>query len=343
MAIRFKSERKNLEVLTPDGRSTSYEVEYRWDPLTSRLAVLCPHLKEKWIDLYGRRDEAWLQQMVEDSRVNCPFCPPTIDAVAARFSPRQLDEELLRIDRVYLFPNLFPRTDFEAVITSPNLHYLKLNEFSTELLSTFLTGARECIARAVQKNANLLYPVIGCNYLPSAGASLIHFHMQLSIQEFPYEYLARLINSTTRYELLEHTNFWLDLMKYNESREIERTNKLYWYTPFAPAGFCEVDAVIERPHLLSLTTEDIHELARGLSSILRYYHDRGFAAFNFILYSDRLDSEKSRLFSGLQIRARPSPRPTYLSIDTWYMPLLLQQAVVIERPEELARDLRTYF
>ncbi|RZN37047.1 MAG: hypothetical protein EFT35_07130 [Methanophagales archaeon ANME-1-THS] len=343
MSIAFKSEHKTVEVRTAEGRPMSYELEYRWDPLTSRLAVLCPHLKEKWTELYSLRDEEWLQDMVEASRAHCRFCRPTIDTVAARFSPHQLDDELLRLDGVYVFANLFPRTDFEAVITSPDNHYLKLNEFTADLLSTFLTAAGECIKRAVRKSDKLLYPVIGCNYLHSAGASLIHFHMQLSIQEYPFEYLRRLIDSSTRYELAEHTNFWVDLMHGNKSREIKRTNNLYWYTPFAPTGFCEVDALITRPHLLSFTAEDIHDLAEGLSTILRYYHDHGFAAFNFILYSDRLDSEHGTLLSGLQILARPNPRPNYLSIDTWYMPFLLQQAIVLERPEELARDLRTYF
>ena len=343
MPIAFKSERKTVEVLTAEGRPMSYELEYRWDPLTSRLAVICPHLKEKWTEFYSLRDEEWLQRMVEASRANCRFCRPTIDTIAARFSPQQLDDEMLRVDGVYVFPNLFPRTDFEAVITSPDIHYLNLNEFNTDLLCTFLTAALECIKRAVRKNAKLLYPVIGCNYLPPAGASLIHLHMQLSIQAFPYEYLRRLIDSSTRYELAEHTNFWIDLMHCNKSREIKRTNNIHWYTPFAPTGFCEVGALITRPQLLKFTVEDIHDLAEGLSTILRYYYDHGFAAFNFILYSDRLDSEHSPLLSGLQILARPNPRPNYLSIDTWYMPFLLQQAIVLERPEELARDLRTYF
>jgi galactose-1-phosphate uridylyltransferase len=281
--------------------------------------------------------------MVEASRADCPFCRPTIDTRAAKFSPQQLDDEMLTVGGVYVFPNLFPRADFEAVITSPDIHYLNLNEFNTDLLCTFLTAACECIKEASRKNDKLLYPVIGCNYLPPAGASLIHFHMQLSIQEFPYEHLRTLIDSSMRYEIAEHTNFWVDLMNHNKSREIKRTNNSYWYTPFAPTGFCEVRAIITRPHLLRFTTEDIHELAEGLSTILRYYHDHGFAAFNFIIYSDRVDSENSRLYSGLQILARPNPRPNYLSIDTWYMPFLLQQAVVLERPEELARDLRTYF
>ena len=345
MPLKFKSEIKTAEVLTPTGRPMSYELEYRWDPLTSRVSVICPHLKEKWTEFYSIRDEDWLTTLVEASKEKerCPFCRPTIDEVAAKFAHHQLDAEMLTVDEVYVFPNLYPRTDFEAVITSPDIHYLNLDEFDTALLCNFLTAARECIKRAYRKNNKLLYPVIGCNYLPPAGASLIHFHMQLSIQEFPFEYLRTLIDASAQYETREHTNFWRDLMNVNKSREITRKNNIYWYTPFAPTGFSEVRAIITRPTFLTFTTMDVRNLAEGLSAVLRFYHDHGFAAFNFIIYSGRLGSGNNGFLSGLQILARPNPRSNYISIDTWYMPLLLGQSIVLEKPEELARDLRRYF
>ena len=343
MPIEFKSERKKTEVLAGDGRPMRYELEYRWDPLTFQASVICPHLEAKWRELYSSRDEDWLRTMVDASKENCIFCRPTIDAVAAKFAPQQLEEELLTFGDIYVFPNLYPRTDFEAVITSPDVHYLNLGEFDAGLLYRFLNAALECIKKAYRKNEKLLHPVIGCNYLPPSGASLIHYHMQLSMQEYPFELVKTLIGSSMLYEAREHSNFWLDLMEENRAREIERKNNLYWYTPFAPTGFCEVRAAITRPNFLRFTTDDVRDLAEGLSAVLRYYNDHGFAAFNFILYSGSLDSENTSFLPGLQIIARPNPRPNYLSIDSWFMPLMLRQSIVLERPEELARAIRTYF
>ncbi len=343
MPIEFKRGLKTVEVLTPEGTPLSYELEYRWDPLTARVSVICPHLKEKWTDFYSVRDEEWLQKIVAHSKDNCPFCRPTIDAIAAKFPPEQIEDKLLRYDDVYVFPNLFPRTDFEAVITSPDFHYLNLDEFTPELLYKFLNAALECIKKAYKKNDKLLYPIIGGNYLPPAGASLVHYHMQLSMQEYPFEHLRALIESSAQYARTEHSNFWLDLMQGNKSREIARKDNLYWYTPFAPTGFCEVRAIVSRPNFLAVTTEDVSGLAEGLSAILTYYYDHGFAAFNFIIYSGRLDSGNNGFPPGLQILARPNPRPNYLSIDSWYMPLMLEQTVVLERPEALAREMRDYF
>jgi UDPglucose--hexose-1-phosphate uridylyltransferase len=343
MPIEFKRETKPVEVLTSDETPVSYELEYRWDPLTSRVSVICPHLRKKWTEFYGIRDEKWLKTLVEESKGNCPFCHPLIDQIAAKFSPDQLDEQSITVNGVRVFPNLYPRTDFEAVITAPDVHYLTLDEFTPDLLYNFLTAALACIKKAYQKNNKLLYPVIGGNYLPSAGASLVHYHMQLSMQEYPFESVRTLIEASAQYQKTKRSNFWVDLMHVNTDREIVRKNDIYWYAPFAPTGFCEVRASVNKSNFLDFTTDDVRDIAEGLSALLRFYDDHGFAAFNFILYSGKLETGNDGFLSGLQIVARPNPRSNYLSIDSWYMPLLLQQTVVLERPEELARDLRKYF
>ncbi|MBN1455462.1 MAG: hypothetical protein JW945_04345 [Methanomicrobia archaeon] len=343
MAITFRRECKTVEVQAADGTTMRYELEYRWDPLTARLSVLCPHLREKWTEIYRVRDESWLAELIAASTTNCPFCRPLIDQVAAKFAPDQLDEETIRVDDVRVFPNLFPRTDFEAVITSPEVHHLPLNECQPALLSRFLQAALDCIKKAHNKNAQLRYPVIGGNYLPPAGASLIHYHMQLSMQQYPFEAVRELIEASEQYAKQESGNFWVDLMAVNQDREIVRSGDVYWYAPFAPSGFCEVRAIVTKPSFRTFTAEDVKSLANGLAAVLQYYGDHGFAAFNFILYSGRMVSGNAGFLSGLQILARPNPRPNYLNIDSWYMPLLLRQAIVLERPEELARALRDYF
>lgn len=342
MPVEFKSEFKTVEVMTSDGKPITYELEYRWDPLTLRVSVICSHLGEKWRQFYSVRDEDWLNKIVGDSRKGCPFCRPTIDQIAAKFSPRQLVEEILKFDGIYVFPNLYPRTDLEAVVTSPDIHYLGLSDFNTDLVHRFLQAAFECIKKAYRKNDKLNYPVIGCNYLPPAGASLMHFHKQISMQSFPFDHVRALMESSARYKGAAQANFWFDLMDANPDREIRRKNNIYWYTPFAPAGFCEVRAIIKKPHFLQFTAEDIGDLADGISGVLRYYGEHGFTAFNYVIYSGCLDREEDGFLSGVQIVARPNPRPNYVSIDSWYMQLLLGQTIVLEKPEDLAKDMRSY-
>ncbi len=341
--MEFKADTKKLEVLTSSGEPVSYEIEYRWDPLTARVSVICPHLKDKWVGFYTIDDEDWLSKAVEASKEKCLFCRPLIDQIAARFPHQQMAEEIMRFRDIYVFPNLYPRTAFEAVVTSPEVHALNLSQLDKNLVHEFLKASIECIKKACQKDDKLLYPAIGCNYLPPAGASLMHFHLQISIQEFPFDHLKTLIDSCGRYTGTEGRNFWLDLIKNNKEREIKQKNDLYWYAPFAPVGFSEVRAIINRPTILEFTAQDVKDLADGLSNILKYYNDRGFAAFNYVIYSGRLHPENKGFRSGLQVVARPNPRPNYTSIDSWYMPFMLGQTIVLDKPEDLAREVRTYF
>lgn len=343
MGIEFRKEQKNIEVLTNQRGVLKFTIEYRWDPLTSRVSVLCPHLKEKWTEFYGIKDDNCLKSIIEESKEKCPFCPPVIDNISAKFSKRQIEEEIIKEEGVYVFANLFPRTSFEAVITAPDVHYLNLNEFEKFLLNKFFKASLLCIKKAYSKNNSLLFPVIGCNYLPTAGASLVHFHMQISMQEIPFESLRLQMNSARQYEDENGTNFWQDFVKVNKEREIMQNDNIYWYTPFAPVGFCEVRAIMNKDNFLDFTEEDTKEISSGISNILKYYNNCGFSAFNLCVFSNSLDKQNKNFVSGIQIVARPNPRPVYLNIDSWYMPYMLGQAIILESPENLGKKLKKYF
>ena len=342
VTIEFKREPITVEVLDTSGKSVEHRLERRFDPLTSRSSLICPNLREKFVVFYGNRDDRWLDEMAKKSEVGCPFCSPTIEKVIPRFREEQVQEGVLKFEDVYVFPNLFPRTDFEAVVTSPKIHYLGLDQFTKERLYNYLTAAFECVRRVFSQNNSLAYPVVGTNYLPPAGASLIHFHQQIAMQHVPFNRIKSLIELSTGYAKAENSNFWRDLMATNDERKIKQEGSIYWYVPFAPTGFCEVRAITNVANFLQFEAQDLRNLAGGLSSVLRYYHCRGFDSFNCIIYSGSL--EKANGFrAGLSIVARPNAKPNYLSIDSWFMPLMLGETVVPERPEDLVAGIREYF
>jgi len=340
--IKFKSEPITVEVLDNAGKSLEYRLERRLDPLTSRSSLICPNLKDKWTEIYGNRDDRWLKEIANKSKCGCPFCSPTIDKAITKFPQNQIQEGVLKFEDVYVFPNLFPRTEFEAVVTSPEIHYLSLDQFTQERLYNFLTAAFECVRRVHNLNNTLAYPVVGTNYLPPAGASLIHFHQQIAMQHIPFNRVRSLIELSTEYAETENSNFWQDLVIVNDERKIKQVGNIYWYVPFAPTGFCEVRAIVNLCNFLQFEAKDVRGLAVGLSNVLRYYHYRGFDSFNCIIYSDSLGTTNS-FRAGLSIVARPNARPNYLSIDSWFMPLMLEETVVPERPEDLVSEIREYF
>jgi UDPglucose--hexose-1-phosphate uridylyltransferase len=342
MVIEFKSEPITVEVLDPTGKSLEYRLERRLDPLTSRSSLICPNLRDKWIELYGNRDDRWLEEIANKSKRGCPFCSPAIEKTMAKFPRDQVQEGVLTFEDVYVFPNLFPRTEFEAVVTSPEIHYLSLDQFTKERLYKFLTAALECIRRVHSLNNSLAYPVVGTNYLPPAGASLIHFHQQVAMQHVPFNRIRGLIELSTEYVKAENSNFWQDLITVNDERKIKQVGNVYWHVPFAPTGFCEVRAIVNVFNFLQFEAKYVRSLAEGLSNVLRYYHYRGFDSFNCIIYSGSLDMENS-FRAGVSVVARPNAQPNYLSIDSWFMPLMLGETVVPERPEDLVSEIREYF
>jgi len=342
MAIQFKSEPIVVEVLDPSGKSIKHILERRFDPLTSRSSLICSNLREKWTNFYGHRDEQWLNKISNESKSGCPFCSPTIDKVIPRFPRDRVPEGVLSFEDVYIFPNLFPRTEFEAVVTSPKIHFLSLNEFSEDLLRNMLTAAFECVRRAHSSNNALAYSVVGTNYLPPAGASLIHFHQQIAMQHVPFNRIKNLMECTARYAEAENSDFWQDFMAVNDERKIKELGNIYWYVPFAPSGSCEVQAILNACNFLQFEIEDVKNIATGLSNVLRYYHDRGFDSFNCIIYSGNLEKQDG-FHAGVSIVARPNVRPNYSSLDSWFMPFMLGETVVSEQPEELASEIRRYF
>jgi UDPglucose--hexose-1-phosphate uridylyltransferase len=340
--IEFKREPITVEVLDANGKSVEHRLERRFDPLTSRSSLICPNLREKFVAFYGNRDDRWLDEIAKKSEVGCPFCSPTIERSIPKFRREQVQEGVLRFQDIYVFPNLFPRTEFEAVVTSPKIHYLNLNQFTGEQLYDYLTAAFRCVRSVFSQNKALAYPVVGTNYLPPAGASLIHFHQQIAMQRVPFNRIRDLIESSTRYAEAENSSFWQDLMAINGERKIKQMGNIYWYIPFAPTGFCEVRAIANAANFLQFQAEDIRDLAGGLSNVLRYYHHRGFDSFNCVVYSGSL-GKANGFRAGLSIVARPNAQPNYLSIDSWFMPLMLRETVVPERPEDLVAGLREYF
>jgi hypothetical protein len=95
-------------------------------------------------------------------------------------------------------------------------------------------------------------------------------------------------------------------------------------------------------NFLQFEAEDIRNLAAGLSNVLRYYHYRGFDSFNCIIYSGSLE-EANGFRAGLSIVARPNTQPNYVSIDSWFVPLMLGETIVPEWPEDLAAGIREHF
>jgi UDPglucose--hexose-1-phosphate uridylyltransferase len=335
--MEYESFNRQATIITSEGEVT-HTIEHRKDPLTGRITSICPDLKEKWSSFVGETDRELVNTLAEESAGWCPFCQ-SIETVTPEvpFAP----EGRWHIKDVWVFPNLFPRTAFEAVVTSSENHFLWLDEFTSQWIENHLVAGITCI-HDVFKAGNLPYAVIGWNFLPPGGASLVHPHMQVSMRDIQFNYAALIEEKSREYYNKYNSVYWEDCIQ--KERHIKTTGRITWMTPYAPDGFNEIWGVINNvSNFMELTPEDITDMATGISNTMKFYADRGCSAFNMLIYSGKLSKHENHFFMGIKLISRSNVRSTYLNIDSWYMPRLLWEEIVAESPEELAEAARKYF
>jgi galactose-1-phosphate uridylyltransferase len=336
--MKYESYERQATLISADGEVT-HTVIHRRDPLTGRISSICPGLKEKWSSFVGETDRQLIEKLAEDSASWCPFCQ-SIEKVTPQVS--YAPEGRWHINNVWVFPNLFPRTAFEAVVTSPDNHFLWPGEFTEEFVYNHLKAGVQCITDVYAANPALLYGVVGWNYLPPAGASLVHPHMQVSMRDIQFNYPAFIEEKSKTYYEEHNINFWEDIIQ--EERHITSLGNTEWVTPYAPTGFNEIWGIVRnKTNFTELEDADIYNLAKGISNVLHFYADRGCSAFNMLIHSGALNNHSDYFWLGVKLISRSNVQSLYLNIDSWYMPKLLWEEIVAESPEELAEAAKKYF
>jgi UDPglucose--hexose-1-phosphate uridylyltransferase len=336
--MEYESFTRQATLITDQGK-VIHTVEHRKDPLTGKISTICPDLKEKWSSFVGETDMELIKDLATKSASWCPFCK-SIEEITPEVD--YIPEGRWHLNGVWVFPNLFPRTAFEAVVTSNENHFLWLDQFNEEFVYNHLKAGITCILDVYRADPTLKYAVIGWNYLPPAGASLIHPHMQVSMRDIQFNYPAFLQEKSRDYYEETGSNYWKDCIR--EERHIKTLGRTEWITPYAPTGFNEVRALVKDvSNFAELEDTDIRDLAAGISNSLRFYADRGCSAFNMLIYSGDLSQQSEWFWLGLNLITRSNVRTLYLNIDSWYMPKMLGEDIVAEYPEELAQALRAYF
>ncbi len=321
-------------------------VEYRRDPITGRICTILIGLAEK-LKLFGETDRDLIKRIAEQTKKTCPFCPETIEKLTPVFPKQYFPQGRIRTGESVLFPNLFPRSEFEAVVVLSRRHYLKLDEFNTDLLTNAFKSCLVFIDRIKEMNLPEKYATIGCNNLFPAGASSMHPHIQVSVRSMPFYINEILIDESKKYFKLNGSNFWDELIqveKKSGERYIGSVGNTEWIVPFAPMGRNDVMGVIKhRSNLTEFSEEDLMNLGEGLSRILKYYERKGLSSFNFVIHSGPIHEELEYFWSSLRIMSRANLREVYLSTDSWYGTSLLFEGISSEFPEKQAEEIRAFF
>jgi UDPglucose--hexose-1-phosphate uridylyltransferase len=336
-------EEQDLEARVPDlaagGGWTGVRLRWRKDPLTGASARILTGVK---LQPPGRPDLAELTA----NPAFCPFDAEHLETATFPFPPELTAEGRIRQGRAVVVPNVLAYATHSAVgIYDPGQHFLDLDELTPSLVGDAL-AAMVRHARAVRRlDPAALWSSINANYLPPAGASLVHPHLQ-SAHDGCGLTGQRLLAERSRAWLERHrSSYWAALVDQEAGgpRWVGHIGRSGWLTPFAPTGFHEAWGVVSgAADITELTEDDSQALGQGLSQILAAYRDWNLASFNFAVIGGGPQAHEHGYQVVLKVVSRSNPEPSYRS-DATYFERLYGEAMIDLSPEEVADGLRPRF
>ena len=343
--MEFRKEIRSTEILSPlvQFESEVQAIEYREDSLTGsqcRINVARAG-RVRQVQQIG----VGVREVIERTVSDCSFCPHNISQRTPKFPPVLVPEGRIKRGECLLFPNLYPFAEYHAVATLTERHFLDLDEFTTEMLVDNLVASKDFIALVQQKDEKAVYPMWIWNHLPSSGASIIHPHIQITVDRTPTPELRKLIGKSEEYWQERRRNYWQELIEVERGigdRYIGENDSVAVIASFAPRGNNEVQVIFKGPVSLSdLDERQISDFSSVIVKILYSYKGMGVNSFNVITYSAPLMEHADYFWMSARIISRPVFQSFY-TCDAGYR--RFYDVWVIETlPEEVAREMRTTF
>lgn len=331
LSATFHDPRNNFEITT-----TCCEIRY--DPLTGRLSRIFP---SKTLKL-SRYD--WNPAVDHSRRQACPFCPENLERSTPRFTGDFVPGGRIRLGRAVVVPNLSAYESYNGVVVMSPDHYLGMGEITSGALGESLAAGLEFLARASAADPdNARYGSVNWNYMPLAGGSLVHPHLQVVAGRKPSTYAGLLIGKSAAYRRKNGSVFWSDLLEAEEGgpRFLGRTGRVAWLATFAPLGLGDVTAVIPgKAAPGDLGEGDVRDVASGMLKVIGYYDSVNIPAFNSALYLAR--REDRGFWATLRMVGRFTIHPLGGS-DISYIQYLLGDPWTFRLPEEMAAELKKNF
>jgi UDPglucose--hexose-1-phosphate uridylyltransferase len=319
---------------------TTAPVEIRFDPLTGRTCRIVHYSPERII----RPDLTALEKRSRE--LTCPFCPPLFERITPRFPPDLFPEGVIRQGKAVAFPNIDPYDIYGVVVVVSDEHYITLDKFDIETVLNALTAAQRYIRTVCSVDTGVKYGFIAWNYMPPAGGSLVHPHLQCNAGYYPTVYQRQILEASERYFAEKGTNYWSDLAAQERrtgERWVGKTGGVEWLTGFVPRGrLSDIIAVFPgKASITELTENDLRDFAAGLLKVFGYINELRLISFNMSTYSG---FAKDRFWA----HARITPRGLLLyspieTSDQFYYQTLQDENICILPPEVAAERLRKFF
>ena len=297
------------EVVTSRGT-----LQYRTEHLTGLRCRISPDRLKRQIDQSFN---------LPSNTDGCPFCRDAVMTVTPTFPD---GNRIIRGESI-TFPNLFPFGEGHVVTVMTREHTVV--NFSRQQVVDALLSQIEALSRTDG------YASINWNFLPSAGASLVHPHMQGLSDSCPTRIADMYITASDKYRKKQGRNYW-DVVREQE-RFSERYlfgDEILWSAHAVPVGEREVRGILPISKLDEMENyADL--LARGILEITSLYRELGTFAFNMSVFFDKGgDDHGFRAFCSIISRINPNPSSTS---DSAFMERLHLEPVIMTLPEDLGK------
>jgi len=344
--IIFEKTVKYSRILNPlkNFEEDTVTFEYRTDPLTRRNTTVIKGMAN-YVSRFSISDKEILNSLIEKTRMNCPFCPESVKNKTPMFTQDFLAEGRIFVGDAIVIPNLLGHAERSILVVLSKQHFLKLKDFTPKLIFEGFKGGLAYLKRLSEVEPSIRFPVFIFNYLPPAGSSIFHPHMQVLVRDRPFFLVKLLLEKSKAYSGRNKSNYWSDLT--SKEKESERylfeMNGVEWLVPFAPLrGLNEVQAIVRsKPNLLELNDKEWLGLSEGISKILQFYHREGYVSFNIILVSGPMNEYLDYFDVNLRMISRPGIQALSFT-DAWALPYLLWDGEAVEEPELLAERIRAF-
>ena len=287
-------------------------LQYREENLTGPRCRISPERLKRHIDQTFR---------VPEGSGTCPFCRENIFSITPTFAD---GNRILKGESV-TFPNMFPFAEWHTVTVITRDH--SVPAFTRQHIADALMAQTESLLRFDG------YPSINWNFLPSAGASIVHPHMQGIADQRPTWMTERYLSACEEYHKKHGNRYW------DAVQEQERSSDRYlfgdeilWSAHAVPVGEREVRGILPIASLIEMDPY-IDLLARGILEVLSFYRALGTYAFNMSVFFDKAGKDNGfRAFCSLVSRINPNPASMS---DSAFMERLHFEPVIMTLPEDM--------
>lgn len=295
------------EVVTPRGT-----IQYREERYTGFRCRISPDRRKRQID------QTPFTFPEPDA---CPFCPEQVLTVTPTFS----NGRRIHYGESVTFPNMFPFGEGHVVTVITKDH--SVETFSRQQLVDEFHGVTESLLPVGG------YASINWNYLPSAGASVLHPHLQGLSDKRPTFVLERYLTACREYQNRHGKGYW-DTVK-EEERISDRYlfgDEIVWSAHAVPLGEREVRAILP-VSTLDEFGEYIDLLSQGILEIQTLFRKMGTHAFNLALFFDNAKNDDGFCaFCSMISRINPNHASTS---DSAFMERMHLEPVILTLPEDL--------